>query len=90
MTPVSATFARRVRRVLATGQPDPMEFQKHDIEIPGSPGLFAQRYWTAVSAPVIGPDGRVVLIAHCVEDVSDRLNRFMSALEADAEDEGPG
>ena len=83
-----ATGERNVRasvhRVLATGRPDPMGFQKHDIEIPGSPGLFTQRYWSAVSAPVIGPDGRVVLIAHCVEDVTDRMRRFMSVLAAEA------
>jgi hypothetical protein len=46
--------------------------------------VFARRYWSSVIAPVFGPDGRVALIAHCVEDVTDRLNRFMSALEAEA------
>ena len=63
-----------------------MEFVRHDIEIPGSPGQFARRYWSAVNAPVFGPDGRLALIAFCVEEVTDRLNRFMSALSADAED----
>ena len=79
-----------VRRVLATGQPDRLEFQKHDIEIPGTAGQFASRYWSAVSAPVFGPDGRVVLIEHCVEEVTDRMHRFMSALAALAQDEGAG
>ena len=85
----SATGVRNVRaslrRVLATGQPDPMEFQKHDIEVPGSPGLFAHRYCSAVNAPVFGPDGRVVLIACIGEDVTARLDRFMSVLAAEAE-----
>jgi PAS domain-containing protein len=84
----TATGVRNVRaslrRVLATGQPDPMEFQKHDIEVPGSPGLFAHRYWSAVNAPVFGPDGRVVLIACIAEDVTGRMDRFMSALAVDA------
>jgi hypothetical protein len=56
----------------------------------GSPGQFARRYWSAVNAPVFGPDGRLALIAFCVEEVTDRLNRFMSALAADAEDDYPG
>jgi PAS domain-containing protein len=78
-----------LRRVLATGEPDAMEFQKYDVEVPGSPGLFTKRYWSGVNAPVLGPDGRVVLIAHCGEEVTDRMRRFMSALAADAEHEGP-
>jgi PAS domain-containing protein len=79
-----------LRRVLATGQSVPMQFQRHDLEMPGSPGRFARRYWSTVSAPVFGPDGRVVLIAFCGQEVTERLNRFMSMLEADAEGEGPG
>jgi PAS domain-containing protein len=74
-------------RAQATGEPDAMEFQKYDIEV--SPGLFARRYWSMVNGPVFGPDGRVVLIANCPEEVTDRMRRFMSALAADAEDEGP-
>jgi PAS domain-containing protein len=79
-----------VRRVLTTGEPDVREFQKYDLEVPGSPGVFARRYWSGVSAPVSGPDGRVVLIVSCVEDVTDRMSRFMSTLEADATYEAPG
>jgi PAS domain-containing protein len=78
-----------VHRVLATGGPDPMEFQKYDIETPGSPSVFDSRYWSMVNGPVFGPDDRVVLIAHCPEEVTDRMRRFMSVLAADAADEGP-
>jgi PAS domain-containing protein len=89
-----ATGERNLRaslgRVLATGEPDPMEFQRHDLEVPGSPGRFARRYWSVVSAPVSGPDSRVVLIAFCGQEVTERLNRFMSVLEADAADGEPG
>jgi len=79
-----------VRRVLATGDPDARELQKYDVEAPGLPGVFARRYWSGVNAPVSGPDGSVVLIASCVEDVTDRMSRFMSSLEADATYEAPG
>ena len=78
-----------LRRVLATGRPDAVEFQKYEVEIPGSPGQFATRYWSAVNGPVLGSDGSVVVIAHCLEEVTERMRRFMSALEADAEPEGP-
>ena len=79
-----------LRRVLATAKPDAMMFQHHDVEIPGSPGQFASRYWSILNAPVCRPDGCVMLIVSCGEDVTDRLNRFMSALEAEAVDGGPG
>lgn len=84
----SRSLRATLGRVLATGQSVLMEFQRHDLEIPGSPGRFARRYWSTVSAPVFGLDGRVVLIAFCGQEVTERLNRFMSMLEADGE--GPG
>jgi PAS domain-containing protein len=73
-----------LRRVLATGEPDAMEFQQYEVEVPGSPGQFARHYWSGVNAPLFGPDGSVMLIASCGEDVTGRLNRFMSVLAADA------
>jgi PAS fold len=66
-----------LRRVLATGQPDTAQFRRHDLEIPGSPGWFARRYWRGDHAPGAGPDSRVALIAFCSEEVTDRLNRLM-------------
>jgi PAS domain S-box-containing protein len=80
-TTVSNTIAS-LRRVLATGEPYAMEFQKSDIEVPGRPGQFARYYWSGVNAPVLGPDGRVALIVIMAEDVTDRLRRFMSAVES--------
>ncbi|MEU6236538.1 SpoIIE family protein phosphatase [Kitasatospora sp. NPDC047058] len=59
-----------LERVLATGLRDSMALQKYDVEAPGRPGEFEERYWSPVNAPVIGPDGRVVLIVHRVEEVT--------------------
>ena len=88
-TTVRDTIAS-LRRVLATGEPTAMEFQKSDIEVPGSPGLFARYYWSGVNAPVFGPDGRVALVAIMAEDVTDRMHRFMSALDSDEMTEESG
>ena len=88
-TTVRNTIAS-LRRVLATGEPHAMEFQKSDIEVPGSPGQFDRIYWSGVNAPVLGPDGRVALIAIMAEDVTDRLHRFISALESDETYEDTG
>lgn len=83
-----ATGVRNVRasmrRVLASGEPEALALQRYDVEAPDGPGRFAKRYWSPVNAPVFGPDGRVVLIAHCVEDVTDRVRKFVGGLAADA------
>jgi hypothetical protein len=45
--------------------------------------VFEQRYWCPVNAPVFGPDGRVVMIAQCVEEITERVQRFVGGLSAD-------
>jgi PAS domain-containing protein len=76
-------LSESLRRVLATGEPDALAFQGYGVEEPGSPGVFAQRFWCPVNAPVFGPDGRVVLIVQCVEEISDKVRRFVSGLAGD-------
>ncbi|HUA41905.1 MAG TPA: PAS domain-containing protein [Streptosporangiaceae bacterium] len=77
---MSASFGR----VLATGEPDELALQRYDVEVPGSPGVFARRYWCPVNVPVFGSGGRVVLIANCVEEVTDRVRKFVGGMAADA------
>jgi PAS domain-containing protein len=74
-----------LRRVLATGEPDTLAFQRYDVEVPGRPGVFAQRFWSPVQAPVFGADGEVVLIAQCVEEITERVRRFVAGLESEAQ-----
>jgi len=78
---VRASFAR----VLSTGKPDALSLQKYDVEVPGQPGLFAPRYWYPVHAPVFGPDGDIALIAICVEEITERVQRFVGGLAASGE-----
>jgi signal transduction histidine kinase/ActR/RegA family two-component response regulator len=67
--------------VLATGASDTMAVQKYDIRRPASEGGgFEERYWSPVNSPVLGPDGRVTLIIHRVEDVTE----FVRLKERDA------
>lgn len=83
-------LTRSFRRVLDTGATDVMDLQKYDVEVPNRPGHYEARYWCPVNAPVRGPDGDVELIAQCVEEVTDRLRKFVSGLAADAVENGPG
>ncbi|BFO19544.1 hypothetical protein SHKM778_59320 [Streptomyces sp. KM77-8] len=52
-----------------------MAVQRYDIETPEHSGLWEERYWSPVNTPVPGPDGRVALIVHRVEEVTE-LIRF--------------
>ncbi len=59
-------------RVLAGRGAEAMAVQKYDIRRPQSEGGgFEERFWSPVSSPVLGPDGRVAYIIHRVEDVTE-------------------
>ena len=64
-------------RALETQQSDTMAVQKYDVERPDMPGTFEARYWCPVNAPIFGPDGETELLVQCVEEVTDRVRRFV-------------
>jgi serine phosphatase RsbU (regulator of sigma subunit) len=70
-------------RVVATGERDTMALVRYDIEDPERPGLWEEHYWSPVNAPVLGPDGRVVLIVHRVEEITELLRARDSAAAGD-------
>jgi PAS domain S-box-containing protein len=77
-TGVANLLRASIGRVLAHRRTDTMAVQKYDIRRPESEGGgFEERHWSPVNSPVIGEDGRVAYIIHCVEDVTDivRLKR---------------
>ncbi|WP_329238138.1 SpoIIE family protein phosphatase [Streptomyces sp. NBC_01460] len=60
-------------RVAATGERDAMALQRYDVEDPDRPGRWEKRYWSPVNAPVVDADGRVALVLHRVEEVTELL-----------------
>src|SRR5262245_42389946 len=50
-----------LERVLATGERDTMALQRYDVEAPGRPGQFEERYWSPINTPILGRDGKVKL-----------------------------
>ncbi|MFG2376579.1 PP2C family protein-serine/threonine phosphatase [Streptomyces sp. NPDC048504] len=62
-----------LRRVLSTGERDTMAVQRYDVESAQCPGQWDQRYWSPVNAPVLDPDGKVVLLVHRVEEVTELI-----------------
>ncbi len=80
----SANLAASLSRVAETGECDVMALQRHDVEVPGQPGVFRERYWCPVNAPVLGTGGEVAMLVHVVEEVSDLIRKFVEAEAANA------
>ncbi|MET8077885.1 SpoIIE family protein phosphatase [Streptomyces sp. NPDC005303] len=66
-------LAASLRRVLETGERDSMALQRYDVEVPGRPGVWEERYWSPCNAPVLGTDGEVRLLVHRVEEVTELI-----------------
>ncbi|MFJ6894402.1 PP2C family protein-serine/threonine phosphatase [Streptomyces hokutonensis] len=62
-----------LRRVAATGERDTMALQRYDVESTACPGQWEERYWSPVNAPLLDPDGKVVLLVHRVEEVTELI-----------------
>ncbi len=80
----TANLGASLRRVAETGEPDVMAPQRYDVEVPGSPGEFRERYWCPVNAPVLGTGGRVAMLVHVVEEIPDLIRKFVEAEAANA------
>ncbi|GAA4316804.1 hypothetical protein GCM10023178_76350 [Actinomadura luteofluorescens] len=72
-----------LERVLAEGDVDVMPLVRYDVQVAGRPGLFEERYWTAVNSPLLGPDGRVACVVNRVEEVTSYIQQLRSAGAAD-------
>jgi PAS domain S-box-containing protein len=58
-------------RVRRDRVPDGMAVQKYDVQRPQSEGgEFVVRYWSPMSTPVTGPDGRLIYILIQTQDVT--------------------
>lgn len=60
-----------MRRVLESRAQDVAGPIRHDLEEPDRPGVFAERYWSPINAPVLDSDGQVALIVHRLEEITD-------------------
>ena len=72
----AARLSASLGRAIDTGVPDTLNDGRYDIPAPASGGGFEERWWRPVNIPVAGEDGRVVLIVHQVEDVTE-LHRLV-------------
>jgi PAS domain-containing protein len=73
------TLRASLESVVATGESDKMELIRGDIEVPGKAGVFEERYWACVNAPVLGPSGRPQLIVHRAADATATVRQVLQA-----------
>ena len=63
-------------RALAKGEPDTTAFVRYAVPVQTPEGVhFEERYWSTVHTPVLGPDGKPVLVFQNAMDVTE-LYRF--------------
>jgi PAS domain S-box-containing protein len=58
-----------INRVLQTGAPNTMAISRHDIRRPD--GVFEERYWSPINAPMFGAGRQIKFIVHRVEEVTE-------------------
>ncbi len=80
----SRNLGESLRRTAETGERDVMALQRYDVEVPGRPGVFQERYWCPMNVAVRDPDGEVTMLIHLVEEVSDLIRKFVEADAANA------
>jgi PAS domain S-box-containing protein len=64
--------------VLANGLPDFIDPTRYDVEVPGHPGEFEERYWTIANVPVRDADGQVTMIVHMAQEVTSLVRAARS------------
>lgn len=65
--------------VLASGTSVTMPVTRYDVAVRDHPGVFEERYWTAVNEPVLSHDGDVILIIHRFQEVTDIIRKVLMA-----------
>ena len=66
--------------VLATGKRDMIMPVRYDVEDPGRPGDFEERYWAVVNTPLYDQDGQIAIIVHKADEVTHIVNQGRNML----------
>jgi PAS domain S-box-containing protein len=61
--------------VITSGERDTMRPLRYDVEDPGRPGMFEERYWAVINTPMHDDLGRVMMITHKADEVTHIVNQ---------------
>jgi len=80
-----ANLRASLAEVLATGRPHRLPAVRYPIPVllPNGETVFEERFWTAVSTPVFGPDGAIVCISHSNNDVTQQVRSEAAVRESE-------
>src|SRR5262249_2172335 len=77
---------RRLRadldKAARTGDRVVIELNQYDIEDPGPPGGFGERFWSGVATPMLDDDGRVAVIALWGHDTTPIVSQLWAQAAA--------
>jgi PAS domain-containing protein len=73
---------------LTSGEREVSELTRYDVEDPAQPGVFEERYWSAVVTPLRGASGDIEMLELSAREVTAIIAQFRR-LEAEAEAEAP-
>ncbi|MFI9549805.1 PP2C family protein-serine/threonine phosphatase [Streptomyces sp. NPDC052016] len=68
-------------RVRQTGTQDIVSPVRHDVQDAQCPGVFVERYWSLINAPVLDIDARVLMIVHRLEEITGLVQADQSAAD---------
>jgi len=63
-----------LRSVADSGEPDVIAPIRYDVEVPGAPGEFEERYWAVVNTPMRDRHGQVTMIIHKADEITHIVN----------------
>lgn len=75
-----------LEHVLGTGREHVMATQRYDVR--DTDGTFRERYWNSRNIPILDDDGRVTLVLHRAEEVTDLLLAETSGDQSVPADDG--
>ena len=64
--------------VLANGMPNFIDPTRYDLEDPGRPGEFEERYWAIANVPVCDVGGQICMIVHIAQEVTNLVHAVRS------------
>jgi PAS domain S-box-containing protein len=62
--------------VLVSGERQVVSLTRYDMEDPGRPGVFEERYWNVFSTPLLSNTGRVTMIVLIAHEVTPIISQF--------------
>jgi PAS domain S-box-containing protein len=79
-----------LQRVLAMGRPNRLLDQNYEIHHGSEARALEERFWNLTNTPILGDGGKVLLIVHSAEDVTELIRLKQKTLRTDVARDAAG